>query len=255
MSDQILSSNIEAQQTIVKTDPATLLSDGGDHPTFKYDTALIEQDCPKLLCDPGMKIAAQLDKARKYQELSEQQYMTARASLEISEQHYMAAGQLLVQVRDLCDEAGFDIVREKFFPELGRSRAYEILAIATGLASFFESASGCEIYWRIPYARRAEVSREFLRSVANFDLTCLLTAVFEFNMIWEATADLIASRICEAVSPTKAAAIGAKLRVLTAPKNKPSNTTKLPKLTMGKTAEKGGNVFALKSRGKRSRTP
>jgi hypothetical protein len=92
-----------------------------DQSLLKYSAEIIEHDCPKLLRDLSKQIAAHLDKARKYEEKAEQ--------------HYTAVSQLLVQVRDLCDEAGFDAVRKKFFPDLGRSRTYEILAIATGKKS------------------------------------------------------------------------------------------------------------------------
>jgi hypothetical protein len=48
-------------------------------------------------------------------------------------------GQLLAQVQDCCDEGGFHAVREKFFPDLGRSRTFEILAIAAGKKSIEET--------------------------------------------------------------------------------------------------------------------
>jgi hypothetical protein len=79
------------------------------------------RSCPKVLCDLGKQIAAHLEKARKCEEKAEQ--------------HYTTIGQRLVQVQDLCDDGGFHAVREKFFPDLGRSRTYEILQIATGKKS------------------------------------------------------------------------------------------------------------------------
>jgi hypothetical protein len=44
-------------------------------------------------------------------------------------------GELLARIADACDESGFEACRNKFYPELGRSRTYELRAIATGAKS------------------------------------------------------------------------------------------------------------------------
>ena len=92
--------------------------------TVKFTAAQVEQDCPKLLQDLQKRIAAHLDKAGKYEEKAEQ--------------HRTSAGQLFAQVKETCDESGFAAFHEKFFPNLGRSRTYELLAIGTGKKSVEE---------------------------------------------------------------------------------------------------------------------
>ena len=41
-------------------------------------------------------------------------------------------------MKETCDESGFAAFQEKFFPNLGRSRTYELLAIGTGKKSVEE---------------------------------------------------------------------------------------------------------------------
>jgi hypothetical protein len=106
--------NIEASTTIVKTGVA-----GED--LSLYTAALVEEDCPRSLCKLGKEIGAHLDKARKCEDKAEQ--------------HYTAVAQLLRQAQKLCDDGAFTAFKAKFCPDLGRSRAYEILAIATGKKS------------------------------------------------------------------------------------------------------------------------
>jgi hypothetical protein len=55
-----------------------------------------------------------------------------------AEQHRISAGQLLVEAKKVCDEGGFDAFREKFCPTLCKSRAYELLEIATNKKSVEE---------------------------------------------------------------------------------------------------------------------
>ena len=80
----------------------------------------IEEGCPALLQDLGKRIAVHLDKARKCEEKAKQ--------------HYTAIAQHL-KAKEACDDGGFNAFRKKFFPELGRTRAYELLAIATSKKS------------------------------------------------------------------------------------------------------------------------
>jgi hypothetical protein len=74
-----------------------------------------------LLQELGKQITAHLEKADKYDEKADQ--------------HRTAAAQLFAQAKELCDEGGFTAFHEKFFPHLGRSRVYDLLAIGTGKKS------------------------------------------------------------------------------------------------------------------------
>jgi hypothetical protein len=87
----------------------------------KFTAVQVEGDCPRVLSDLGKQITAHLERARKAEEKADQ--------------HRIAAAQHLAQARDLCDADGFDAFHEKFCPDLGRSRTYELLAIATGKSS------------------------------------------------------------------------------------------------------------------------
>jgi hypothetical protein len=112
-----VTANITTGTAVVKVDQ--------DDDSLKFTAALVESDrCPKLLQTLQKQIAAHLDKADKYEEKAEQ--------------HRTSAGQLFAQVQELCDEGGFAAFHEKFFPDLGRSRTYELLAIGTGRKSIDE---------------------------------------------------------------------------------------------------------------------
>ena len=47
--------------------------------------------------------------------------------------------RLLAEAAAYCDKGGFNAFRTKFCPSLGRSRAYELLAIASGKKSVVET--------------------------------------------------------------------------------------------------------------------
>jgi hypothetical protein len=91
----------------------------------KLTAAQVEKKCPETLQTLGKRIAAHFDKARKCE---------AKA-----EQHYTAIAQLLVKAEEACDGDGFTAFREKFFPNLGKSRVYELLAIASDKKSVEET--------------------------------------------------------------------------------------------------------------------
>src|SRR5262249_11250141 len=65
--------------------------------------------------DWGTRIAVHLEKARKCEEKAEQ--------------HYTTVAQHLARTKEACDDGGFDAFREKFCPDLGRTRVYELLSI------------------------------------------------------------------------------------------------------------------------------
>jgi hypothetical protein len=56
----------------------------------------------------------------------------ADTAFEQAENHKIAINQLLEEARALCDEGGFKLFKKKFCPALGKSRSYELLAIAAG---------------------------------------------------------------------------------------------------------------------------
>jgi hypothetical protein len=87
----------------------------------KFTAVQVEGDCPKILCDWGDRVVAHLERAHKCEEKAEQ--------------HRIAAGQLLTCVIDRCDADGLDAFLKKFCPDLGRSRVFELKAIAAGKKS------------------------------------------------------------------------------------------------------------------------
>jgi hypothetical protein len=87
--------------------------------------AQIENDCPALVQDLGKRIAAHYDKMVKYEDKAEE--------------NKIAMAQLLTQAKKACDEAGFTAFRERFCPNLGRSRAHELLLIACGKKTIEET--------------------------------------------------------------------------------------------------------------------
>jgi len=76
------------------------------------------RELPVEIEDIGKRIAAHYDKLRKCEDKAEQ--------------HKIAIGQLLAQVQQTCDEGGFEAFHQRFVPQLGRSRAYELLQIGSG---------------------------------------------------------------------------------------------------------------------------
>jgi hypothetical protein len=87
--------------------------------------AQIEKACPDHLQDLGKQIAAHYDKLVQCEEKAEQ--------------HRVAIGQLLVQAKEACDDGGLIAFRERFCPKLGKSRAHELLLIATGKKTIEET--------------------------------------------------------------------------------------------------------------------
>jgi hypothetical protein len=84
----------------------------------KITAEQIEQDCPSELLDLGKRIATHLDAARK--------------SEEKAQQHYTDAAKCLADAKAICNAGGFKAFQEKFCPDIGRSRAYELFAMGTG---------------------------------------------------------------------------------------------------------------------------
>src|SRR5947208_2236634 len=88
----------------------------------KFTAAQIEENCPVMLQDLGKRIAVDSEKAQKCEDKADQ--------------HYTAVAQLLATAHGACEEGGFNAFREMFFPNLGKSRVHELLAIGTNKKSF-----------------------------------------------------------------------------------------------------------------------
>jgi hypothetical protein len=115
-----MSENIGTDASIVKA------GFGAPAPEIeKITAAQVKEDCPKQLLDLGEQAAAHLTEAYAHKEEYEQRLAKAK--------------EIIGQVRQLCDDDGFtafyEIFHETFCPNVGRSRTYELLAIATGKTS------------------------------------------------------------------------------------------------------------------------
>jgi len=108
----------------------------------KFTAQQVEQDCPTQLQDLAKNIATHLDKARK----SEEQ----------AQQHYTAAAKHLAEAQAACDETGFKAFQKKFFPDIGRSRAYELLAVVRGKKTLGEVKDSTRERQRRHRAKKAE---------------------------------------------------------------------------------------------------
>jgi hypothetical protein len=119
-----MSENATERQLRAATEVAKAIADkycgrDGAEPTGATGTitaAQIEKNCPDELIDLGNRINAHLAKAEKADQKAND--------------HRIAAGQLLTQAEAACDDGGFKAFCEKF--DVGRSRAYELKAIARG---------------------------------------------------------------------------------------------------------------------------
>ena len=87
----------------------------------KLTAAQVEDACPAPVQELGKRISAHLVKARQCEEKADQ--------------HYRTVAQCLAKAKEACDDGGFDAFREKFCPDLGKTRTYELLAIASGKKS------------------------------------------------------------------------------------------------------------------------
>jgi hypothetical protein len=92
-----------------------------EHSSQKITAAEVRENCPATLKDLADQIAAHLKTACKYDEKAQQ--------------HYTSIGQHLAEAKKLCDEGGFNAFREKYCPDLERTRVYELLAIGNGKKS------------------------------------------------------------------------------------------------------------------------
>jgi hypothetical protein len=88
----------------------------------KVTAAQIVTDCPDQLQRIGHEITERLAKVDK--------------QAQQANDHLIAVNQLLAEAKKLCDGGGFKQFREQFCPQLGKSQAYAMLAIAAGKKTF-----------------------------------------------------------------------------------------------------------------------
>ena len=107
----------ETERTDDAIDVEKLHTDGG----LITASQVKSNDCPTEVLELGKRAATHLEKAAKCDDKAEQ--------------HRVTAGQYFAQARAICDDGGLEAFRERFFPHVARSRAYELLAIATNKKS------------------------------------------------------------------------------------------------------------------------
>lgn len=86
------------------------------------------KNLPPRLVNIGREVEAKVSKYRTYEAKAADMAVSIR--------------QLLAEAATYCDKGGFNTFRKKFCPSLGRSRAYELLAIASGKKSADETKAG-----------------------------------------------------------------------------------------------------------------
>jgi hypothetical protein len=97
--------------------------------TNKVTAAQIKKGCPVEVQALGRRIAAHLQKVRDYEARAQEK---AGVELRKADDNWTTVTQLLVEAKAKCDIGGFTAFKEKFCPNLSRSRIYELLQIGSG---------------------------------------------------------------------------------------------------------------------------
>jgi hypothetical protein len=105
------------------------------HPS-KVTAAQIEKDCPTEVEALGYRIAAHLQKVRDYEAKAHEK---AGVELRKADDNWTTVTQLLAEAKVKCDAGGFKAFKERFCPDLSRSRIYELLQIGSGKKTLEES--------------------------------------------------------------------------------------------------------------------
>lgn len=84
----------------------------------------------------GKKIAAHLQKVREYEAAAREK---AGHELKKADEHFVSLTQELAAVKAKCKSAGFKVFKEKYCPDLSRSRIYQLLEIGTGKKTLEQS--------------------------------------------------------------------------------------------------------------------
>lgn len=130
----------------IQTGREAVLSERGQSELTKpkFTAAQIQEDCPARLQQIATEIAERHERARKQAGLAAD--------------HLIAIEKLLAEAKGLCDRGGFNKFRELFCPQLSKSQAYALLAIAAGKKTLAEH--------RTEEAERKRKSRANQKAVA-----------------------------------------------------------------------------------------
>ncbi len=99
----------------------------------KFDDVQIKNGA---LEQEGKKIAAHLQKVREYEAAAKEK---AGHELKKADEHFVSLTQELAAVKAKCRGAGFKVFKEKYCPDLSRSRIYQLLEIGTGKKTLEQS--------------------------------------------------------------------------------------------------------------------
>jgi hypothetical protein len=91
--------------------------------------AQIKKGCPAEVETLGRQIAARLQKVRDYEAKAQEK---AGVELRKADDNWTTVTQLLAEAKAKCDAGGFKAFKERYCPNLGRSRIYELLQIGSG---------------------------------------------------------------------------------------------------------------------------
>jgi hypothetical protein len=99
-------------------------------PAAKVTATQIEKGCPTAtdVLAIGHQIRARL-KTMGYETKAREK---AGVELRKANDNWITVTQLLAEAKAKCNAGGFKAFKEKFCPDLGRSRIYELLAIGAG---------------------------------------------------------------------------------------------------------------------------
>src|SRR5438309_4374312 len=99
--------------------------------------AQIEKEgCPPEVQTLGRRIAAHLQKVRDYEAKAHEK---AGVELRKADDNWTTVTQLLAEAKAKCSTDGFKVFKEKYCPDLSRSRIYELLQIGSGKKTIEES--------------------------------------------------------------------------------------------------------------------
>lgn len=110
----------------------------------KFTAAQIEEDCPARLQGLAKELTEGLETLYKQKTL-------------VGDQE-TAVKKLIAEVKALCDDGGFIAFREMFFPNLGKSRVYELLAIGTNKKSVEQTKADTRVRVAKHRAKKAAAS-------------------------------------------------------------------------------------------------
>jgi hypothetical protein len=106
-----------------------MLTTPSHHSPQLVTAAQIKRRCPVEVDTLGRQIAARLQKVRDYEAKAQEK---AGVELRKADDNWTTVTQLLAEAKAKCDADGFKAFKEKYCPDLGGSRIYELLQIGSG---------------------------------------------------------------------------------------------------------------------------